>query len=78
MKSKKLTDSEELIGKAEAAMFLGISPKTISGWILKKILPFPAYRVGGHFRFKVSDLEKYLEGHRENHGANLEGGDGHG
>ncbi|GEM_PF-5289430 len=68
---KKHNGSDQLVGKAEAAEILGVSPKTISGWILKKILPFPVYRVGGHLRFRVSDLEKYLESHIEDHGTNL-------
>ena len=28
--------------------------------------PIPHYRVGGHLRFKLEDVEQWMEGHRKN------------
>lgn len=44
----------------EAAPMLGVHWKTVKDWAEQGIIPY-SLTPGGHFLFKKSDIEKYLE-----------------
>jgi excisionase family DNA binding protein len=51
--------SERFLDHKETADLLGVCSKTIYRWI--KNNEFPAYKVGKRWKFKVSDVEKWLK-----------------
>ncbi len=51
-----------LLTKAEAAEFLGISPRTLDDWRAARALP--CIERPGYVRFLKSDLEAFLQAHR--------------
>lgn len=56
---------DRLLTVRQVATFLQISEHTIRHWIWQQTgLGRLAIRVGRSVRFKPSDIEKYLEGHR--------------
>ena len=52
---------EKLIGQEEAANFLGVLPKTMSVWRSTKRYNIPFYKIGRLVKYKMSDLEKWVE-----------------
>ena len=61
-KPARLTASDRLLTKAEAADFLGIAPRTLDDWRAAKAIPVIERR--GYVRFLRSDLEDFLQRHR--------------
>lgn len=52
----------EMIDVKEAAKILGVSHSTISGWMFRKCLPFPVYKIHSRcFRFNKADIVNYLQ-----------------
>jgi len=52
----------EMTDVKEAAKILGVSHSTINGWMFRKCLPFPFYKIHARcIRFNKSDVIKYLE-----------------
>lgn len=47
-----------------AAIRLGVSPITMRRWRRQLPLPIPFIRVGNVYRYRVSDLDAYLEARR--------------
>lgn len=43
----------------EVADHLGVSKDTIRNWIRKEVIPH--YRVGKQYRFKLSEIDKWIE-----------------
>lgn len=61
---KDLAYKKRLFDIKEAALYLGLSPKTLYNGVHKKSTkPFPvrAKRVGGKVLFDILDLEKYVD-----------------
>ena len=54
---------EPLVTVEEAASFLGIQPGTVYLWA--ETGRIPSYKIGALRRFRLSDLERYLQGGRE-------------
>lgn len=54
----------KLISLTEAAEMLGLTPKTLRNWKSDNELPFPYYKIGGRVKFKLSELEQYVENNR--------------
>ena len=56
-------DTHHLLNKKEAAAFLNIHPRTLDGWVCRRLVPF--YKLGrgrnAPVRFKLSDLDTMLE-----------------
>lgn len=55
-----LGQSEEWIDIAEASIYLKVSIDTIRSWI-KKDQTFPAYKVGRLWRFRKTELDKWIK-----------------
>lgn len=58
---------ERYVSTAEAAAFLGFSPKTLRKWrTLRRGPPFS--RINGRtIAYRVADLSAYMEAHRQAH-----------
>jgi len=50
------------MGVKETAEYLGVEPSTIYHYTHNRKIPF--YRLGGKLRFKVKDLDEFIEKHR--------------
>ena len=60
--STESSDSARLMGPAEVAKYLGMTERTIYLWAQQKKLP--AFKVGSVWRFRRSDVERWLESNR--------------
>jgi excisionase family DNA binding protein len=54
--------SERLLTARELADYLGFAPDTIVDWAEAGVLP--AFKIGGRLRFRLSEVEGWLEGRR--------------
>lgn len=52
----------ELMPLKDAAKHLGITPGTLQKWVQKRSITF--YRVGYHPKFKLADLDRFIESKR--------------
>ena len=51
--------NEKWVSLEEIAEYLGVKPPTIRGWLKKKDLP--AYKVGGVWRFRYSEVNEWIK-----------------
>jgi excisionase family DNA binding protein len=49
---------EPLVNDAQAALFLGLHPKTVQRMARRKEIP--AYRVGKYWRYRTSEINEWL------------------
>lgn len=63
-----MADSErkELVGVEDVAVYLDVKPS----WIYDRTRsghpdPLPCYRMGGYLRFRLSEIDHWLESHRK-------------
>lgn len=56
-----------LVGRKEAADFLGVASQTLAVWASTERYHLPYIKVGSKVRYRMSDLEAFLE-------RNLHGG----
>ena len=52
---------QRLLAENEAAKYLGINPGTLSVWRSSGRYHIPYIKVGGRVRYRLSDLEEWLE-----------------
>jgi excisionase family DNA binding protein len=57
-------DRDRLLTPDEVAVFLGVPLRTIYRWRSRGDGP-RGYRVGRHVRYRVDDIEDWLEDHRD-------------
>jgi excisionase family DNA binding protein len=50
-----------LLTAEEVAELLSIRPQTLALWRSQKRYGLPYYKIGGMIRYKLSDIEKWLE-----------------
>ena len=43
---------------------LGVSPRTLRGWMRDPVDPLPGYRVKGTLLFRWTEIERWLDAHR--------------
>jgi excisionase family DNA binding protein len=53
--------SSGLLTREQAAEFLGVKPQTLAVWATAKRYQLPMVKVGSLVRYRLSDLEKFLE-----------------
>ena len=53
---------DELIGPAEAAKVLHVSPKTVTRWAERELIPTALVTLGGHRRFRRGVIEDIARG----------------
>ncbi|KJY61105.1 helix-turn-helix domain-containing protein [Lactobacillus apis] len=52
--------NDRWIGIEELAKYIGVSKDTIRNWI-KKESKIPAHRIGKKWKFKLSEIDKWIE-----------------
>ena len=57
----KQVEGDKLLSRREAAEYLGIKAQTLATWTSAKRYRLPVVKVGRSVRYRVSDLEKWLE-----------------
>jgi excisionase family DNA binding protein len=60
------TDAARLLRPHELAAFLGIPLRTIYRWRSRHEGP-PSYRVGRHIRYRLNEVEQWLDERRDEH-----------
>jgi excisionase family DNA binding protein len=60
------TDAARLLRPDELATFLGIPLRTIYRWRSRHEGP-PSYRVGRHIRYRLEEVEHWLDERRDEH-----------
>jgi excisionase family DNA binding protein len=55
------TQNTELIDRATAAAYLGVSPGTLANWQSTKTRRVPYVKIGRHVRYRQSDLDAFIE-----------------
>lgn len=54
-----------LLTPIEAAAILGVVPKTLAVWRSTKRYPLPYIRIGGRVRYRLGDVEAFIESRRQ-------------
>jgi|TARA_B110000240_G_scaffold89402_1_gene101554 excisionase family DNA binding protein len=62
----KYMEKEKLVKQAEAAEYLGLSPRTLAKARSTGFPAFPFVRLGGAIRYSKEDLEAYVMENKEN------------
>ena len=52
---------EKLLTRREASDFLGIQENTLAVWATNKRYKLPFYKVGRLVKYRISDLEKFIQ-----------------
>lgn len=52
---------DQLLNRKEASKFLGIQENTLAVWATNKRYKLPFYKVGRLVKYKISDLEKFIQ-----------------
>ena len=55
------TTDDRLLTQREAAEILGLQPQTLAVWRVRRRYPLPWVKVGGSVRYRMCDLEAFLE-----------------
>jgi excisionase family DNA binding protein len=50
-----------LLTRDQAAKYLGVKPQTLAAWLCRRRYPLPVVRVGRLVRYRLSDLEAFLD-----------------
>lgn len=53
--------ASDLLTREQAAEFLNIKPQTLAVWLSTKRYPLPIVKVGRAVRYRVRDLEHFIE-----------------
>lgn len=53
--------ASQLLSRAQAADFLGVKPQTLAVWATTKRYNLPLIKVGSLARYRLCDLERFLE-----------------
>ena len=60
-----MSDQDEWIRTPEAARYLGVHIETMRRWARDGVIPAAKLGNRGGFRFKRTDLDRFLEGRRQ-------------
>jgi hypothetical protein len=52
---------EKMLGRKEAAEFLGVEACTLATWACKKRYNLPSYKIGRHIKYRIIDLQKFID-----------------
>lgn len=59
-----MSEREPLVGAREVADYLGVPAATLANWRHRNAGP-PSYRVGRHVKYRMSEVERWLERQRD-------------
>ena len=69
--SKIVERTRELLDEKQAAEYLTVSPGTLSVWRSTGRYSLPFVKVGRRVRYRLSDLDAWLEGRSRESGATV-------
>jgi excisionase family DNA binding protein len=61
----KQLEGDKLLSRQEAAEYLGIKAQTLATWTSAKRYRLPIVKVGRSVRYRLSDLEKWMNDRTE-------------
>jgi excisionase family DNA binding protein len=62
-----MTDNkDQLLTRKEASKFLGVKENTLAVWATNKRYNLPFYKVGRLVKYKISDLEEFINFNKQN------------
>ena len=61
-----IENKEKLLTRKEASKFLGVKENTLAVWATNKRYNLPFYKVGRLVKYKISDLEKFINFNKRN------------
>lgn len=61
-----MINEDQLLNRKEAAKFLGCKENTLAVWATNKRYKLPFYKVGRLVKYKISDLEKFINLNKQN------------
>ena len=64
MSGNVIMEEDKYIGLEEAAEYIGVKPVTLRGWLKKQKYEIPMYRIGKLWKFKKSELDKWIQSGR--------------
>jgi excisionase family DNA binding protein len=53
-------ESQELLSRAEAAAYLGVSKMTLEDWACSGRVNLPFIKIGGRAKYRKSDLDRWI------------------
>ncbi len=53
--------NDQMLGRKEAAEFLGVKENTLAIWKLTNRQIIPTYKVGKYIKYKASDLQQFID-----------------
>lgn len=57
-------DKIKLLTEIEAALYLSLKRTTLACWRSSKLVNLPYIKIGGAVRYKLDDLDQYLEANK--------------
>jgi hypothetical protein len=54
-------DQEKMLSRKEAAAFLGLKENTLAVWASTKRYRIPMFKIGKYIRYKISDLQQFID-----------------
>lgn len=61
-----IDNKNQLLTRKEASKFLGVKENTLAVWATNKRYNLPFYKVGRLVKYKISDLEKFINFNKQN------------
>lgn len=61
-----MTISNGLLSRGQAASYLGIKEQTLAIWACNKRYNLPYYKIGSLTKYRLSDLEKFVQENSKN------------
>jgi excisionase family DNA binding protein len=55
------THFSDLLTRKQAAAYLGVKPQTLAVWVTTKRYNLPMVKVGSLVRYRLADLERFIE-----------------
>ena len=59
-------NKDQLLTRKEASKFLGVKENTLAVWATNKRYNLPFYKVGRLVKYKISDLEEFINFNKQN------------
>ena len=51
----------DILNRKQAAEYLGLKEQTLACWACNKRYGLPVYKIGRHAKYRLSDLERFIE-----------------
>nr|WP_198983257.1 helix-turn-helix domain-containing protein [Herbaspirillum sp. ASV7] len=65
----------DLFSRTAAAQYLGVKPQTLAVWFSTGRYPLPVVKVGRYAKYRLSDLQAFLQANTFSHSGSTQGGE---